>query len=52
MTATTKIDSVLGNLEDILPELADVYRDIHAHPELSLQERRTTSRSSRQERLR
>jgi amidohydrolase len=41
MTATTKTNSVLGGLEDILPELVDVYRDIHAHPELSMQEHRT-----------
>jgi amidohydrolase len=41
MAATTKIDSVLGTLEDMLPELAEIYRDIHAHPELSMQEQRT-----------
>ena len=28
-------------LDELLPALRDVYRDIHSHPELSMQERRT-----------
>src|SRR4051794_9723529 len=32
---------VLANLDGLLPELEAVYRDIHSHPELSLQEERT-----------
>jgi metal-dependent amidase/aminoacylase/carboxypeptidase family protein len=34
-------DRVLGGLDAIMSELEDLYRDIHAHPELSMQERRT-----------
>lgn len=41
MTETTPIESVLGGLDGLLPDLRDLYRDIHAHPELSMQERRT-----------
>jgi metal-dependent amidase/aminoacylase/carboxypeptidase family protein len=33
--------AVLANLEGFLPELEAVYTDIHAHPELSMQETRT-----------
>jgi hippurate hydrolase len=33
--------SPLDGLDGILPELRDVYRNIHAHPELSMQEQRT-----------
>ncbi len=32
---------VLARLGDLLPELERVYKDIHAHPELSMQETRT-----------
>src|SRR5919202_4054876 len=39
MSATP--DRVLLGLGQIAPGLEDLYRDIHAHPELSLQERRT-----------
>src|SRR3954454_19183877 len=39
----TAADAVLGGLDALLPGLRDVYRDIHAHPELSLQERRTAN---------
>jgi amidohydrolase len=34
-------ERVLGGLDAIRTQLEDLYRDIHAHPELSLQERRT-----------
>jgi amidohydrolase len=34
-------DRVLSGLDAITSGLEDLYRDIHAHPELSLQERRT-----------
>ena len=40
MTQTDPLPETLGAL---LPELRDVYRDIHAHPELSMQEQRTAS---------
>ncbi len=39
----TTTESVLGGLDELLDGLRDTYRDIHAHPELSLQERRTAS---------
>ena len=32
---------VLANLSGLLPDLESVYKDIHAHPELSMQENRT-----------
>ena len=32
---------VLANLEGLLPELEAIYKDIHSHPELSMQEERT-----------
>lgn len=36
-------DSLLAGVRELLPALRDVYRDIHSHPELSMQERRTAS---------
>jgi amidohydrolase len=33
--------SVLANLGELLPDLESVYKDIHSHPELSMQENRT-----------
>lgn len=33
--------NVLANLRTLLPDLESVYKDIHAHPELSMQENRT-----------
>jgi hippurate hydrolase len=32
---------ILGDLKGLLPDLESVYRDIHSHPELSMQEERT-----------
>jgi amidohydrolase len=40
----------LGNLRDLLPDLEKLYTDIHAHPELSMQEIRTAGLAA--ERLR
>ena len=34
-------DVVLGPLDGLLPSLETLYKDIHAHPELSMQETRT-----------
>jgi amidohydrolase len=34
-------DSVLRGLEDVLGDLEELYKDVHSHPELSLQETRT-----------
>jgi amidohydrolase len=33
--------SILANLSGLLPDLESVYKDIHSHPELSMQEERT-----------
>ena len=33
--------NVLANLNGLLPDLETVYKDLHSHPELSLQENRT-----------
>lgn len=35
------LKSLLANLDTLLPELENTYKDIHAHPELSMQETRT-----------
>src|SRR6202049_4136860 len=37
----TKPSEILASLATLLPELEAVYKDIHAHPELSMQETRT-----------
>ena len=34
-------EPVLANLDSLLPDLEAIYRDIHSHPELSMQENRT-----------
>jgi amidohydrolase len=47
MTGLTQIDTVLAGLDGILPALRDVYRDIHTHPELSMQEQRTADVAAR-----
>ena len=33
--------TVLANLAGLLPDLESIYKDMHAHPELSMQETRT-----------
>lgn len=35
------VDPVLANLDALLPDLEALYKDVHAHPELSMQETRT-----------
>src|SRR5260370_42329612 len=35
--------AALGNLEKLLPELEVLYKDVHSHPELSMQETRTAA---------
>ena len=35
--------SVLKNLDRLMPELEAFYKDLHAHPELSMQETRTAA---------
>jgi amidohydrolase len=41
MDRKTQETSVLQNLDRMLPDLETLYKDIHAHPELSMQETRT-----------
>ena len=41
-TTATPADSTLANLAGLLPDLEKIYTDIHAHPELSMQEERTS----------
>ncbi|HEX4703495.1 MAG TPA: amidohydrolase [Pseudonocardiaceae bacterium] len=41
------MDTVLARLADIAPELANLYRDLHAHPELSFAEVRTAAEVAR-----
>jgi hypothetical protein len=36
-----KAQKVLANLGALVPDLESVYKDIHSHPELSMQEKRT-----------
>ena len=36
-------DPALRNLKDLLPELEALYKDLHSHPELSMQESRTSA---------
>ena len=32
---------ILSGLRDLLPDLESLYKDLHSHPELSMQETRT-----------
>src|SRR5947209_18661864 len=41
MSFATAIDAVLRGLSDELDDLEALYKDIHNHPELSMQEKRT-----------
>src|ERR1044071_4154281 len=34
-------DAVLHHLDGLLPDLESIYKDVHSHPELSMQETRT-----------
>ena len=38
---TSRVKNLLSGLSDIIPTLEDVYKDLHPHPELSMQEHRT-----------
>src|SRR5580700_7580755 len=40
---TGSLDPVLRHLENLLPELEALYKDVHSHPELSMQETRTSA---------
>lgn len=41
MREKAQAEKVLSNLGTLLPDLESVYKDIHSHPELSMQENRT-----------
>ena len=41
------MDTILARLSDIAVDLADLYRDLHAHPELSFAEERTAAEIAR-----
>lgn len=43
MSARAHVAELLAELDALLPELTDVYVDVHAHPELSFQETRTAA---------
>lgn len=47
---TQQTRSVLANLSTLLPDLESIYKDVHSHPELSMQESRTAAMAA--ERLR
>src|SRR3954471_24481385 len=40
------IESTLAGLDRIMAGLEELYRDVHAHPELSMQERRTAAKAA------
>ena len=40
-TQASSSDTVLSTLDGLLPDLEALYKDLHAHPELSMQETRT-----------
>jgi len=46
MAAKNGTDQVLSGLGDITGYLVDFYRDLHAHPELSMQEHRTAGKAA------
>src|SRR3954454_14361171 len=46
MATTTSTHRVLGGLDGIMAGLEALYRDVHQHPELSMQEHRTAGRAA------
>jgi hippurate hydrolase len=40
-SSNSSTDQILEKLERLLPDLEALYKDVHAHPELSMQEKRT-----------
>jgi amidohydrolase len=46
MTESTRGSSALAGLDGIMAGLEDLYRDLHEHPELSMQEQRTAGRAA------
>ena len=43
---TQQAQAVLANLDTLVPDLESIYKDIHSHPELSMQENRTAGIAS------
>jgi hippurate hydrolase len=43
MAVKSPSEPVLANLDGLLPELRTIYKDIHSHPKLSMQEGRRAS---------
>jgi amidohydrolase len=48
MTEASNTQDVVRGLEAITSELEELYRDVHQHPELSMQERNTAARAAEQ----
>src|SRR3954469_9037860 len=46
ITGRTQTVDPLAGLDAIMGDLEDLYRDVHAHPELSLQEHRTAEKAA------
>src|SRR3712207_9514725 len=46
MAASDRSDPVLGGLDGFVSDLEGFYKDIHAHPELSMQEERTSAKAA------
>jgi hippurate hydrolase len=46
MSTLAKADRVIGGFDAIVGELEELYRDVHAHPELSMQEHRTAGKAA------
>ena len=45
-TQASSSDPILLTLDGLLPDLEDLYKDVHSHPELSMQETRTAGLSA------
>src|SRR3954453_19239197 len=45
MTDATRGTAALARLDGMMAELEELYRDVHAHPELSMQEHRTAQKA-------
>jgi amidohydrolase len=41
MSENTQVQNILTSLGALVPDLESIYKDIHSHPELSMQEKRT-----------
>src|ERR1043166_8429759 len=41
-TQTSHSEKTISTLDDLLPELESLYKDVHTHPELSMEENRTS----------